>query len=476
MLGRLRRPPAMSPPTVPPAEPATVATAVAAAPVASDSGAVDRAILAGIGGKVLMTVFSLIVVAAATRSLGPAGFGVVAVLTGLVTTLGFLDLGIGNAAISTISASLSAGDERRARRDVGTALIAMSGIGALIAIVGTVAALCVPRGLVFATPGVTDADVRGSLVVFAVAVGIAIPGSLGSRIALARQRGAANNLYLVIGAVASAVCALACALAHAPVWAFTVAAVLVPVLALAAQTAVTTTVWDHAIRPDLSDVSWARTRVVGRASSAYMILGGCSALTFQTNALVVAYVLDSRAAGILGVATRVFSLVSTLFIGGLQQSWASSARALAAGHVDWVRANFWRVLRLTGIPVVVISVGIVLVGQPVIRLWAGAASVPPLTVLIPLAVWTCYNFAMTQMSFLLNAANVLRPQVYLAVALLVVGTPLGVVLTDRIGIAGSTVAILGAHLAIACVPFIVLTRRILRLPDGVPIDNAWRQT
>lgn len=438
-----------------------------------NSQAVTRAIVAGVGGKIAMTCFSLIVVAIAARSLGPGGFGIIAVLVGLVTALGFLDLGIGNAAISSISASLSIDDDARARHDVGLAVVAMVAIGSVVVVVGTVAALAIPRNLLFATPGVGDADLRASLVVFAVALGVAIPASLGSRICLARQRGAANNVYLVAGAAASMVATGVCAVVSAPVWAFTVAAVLIPVIALAVQTALVTTVVEYAVRPDFGTVSFGHLVGVGRASSAYMILGACSAVTFQTNALVVAYVLDSRAAGILGVATRAFSVISALFIGGLQQSWASSARAMAAGQMDWVRHNFWRVLRLTGIPVLVLSVALVAVGRPLIGIWAGEASTPPLALLLPLAAWTCYNFAMTQMSFLLNAAKVLRPQVILAVILLVIGLPLAVVLTHVIGIAGSTVAILCAHLCVAAVPFCVMTRRILALPEGTVIANTW---
>ena len=441
--------------------------------IEADSGAVNRALVAGVGGKIAVTVFSLAVVAIATRFLGTAGFGIIAILTGLVTALGFLDLGIGNSAISTISASLSTGRHERARRDVGTALVAMSGIGIGVAVIGSLLALTAPRDLLFATPGVSDADLRTSLVVFAISLALAIPGSLGSRICLAQEMGSTNNLYLVVGAAGSVAATALCALLSAPVWAFTTAAVLVPNLALVVQTVMFTTSRRGAIRPDLSDVSWTRLRVVGHSSFYYMILGACSALAFQTNTLVVAYVLDSRAAGVLGVATRVFSLVSTLFVAGLQQSWASSARAMAAGQMNWVRQNFFRVLRLTSVPVILISTVLVIAGQPLIRLWAGADSVPPLVLLIPLAIWTCYNFAMTQLSFLLNAANVLRPQVIVAVAMLLVSLPLAVYLTDLIGIAGSTIAVLIAHLVVAGTPFIVLARRTLALPDGVPLENSW---
>ncbi|WP_045823887.1 lipopolysaccharide biosynthesis protein [Williamsia herbipolensis] len=445
-------------------------------PGATSSGAVNRAIVAGFGGKIAMTVLNLLVVAIAARSLGTAGFGVVAILTGLVTTLGFLDLGIGNSTISTISSSLSAGDLSRARRDIGIAVVTTAAIGAVVAVAGTLVALAVPRALLFETPGITDLDLRLSIVVFALALGIAIPGTLGSRICLARERGAVNNWYLVAGAAAGVAATGICALLNASLWLFVVATVLVPTIALAVQTGVYLSVAAGAISPLWDAVSWKAVRAVGHSSFYFMVLGACSAVSFQTNTLVVAYVLDSRAAGILGIATRAYSLVSTLFVGGLQQSWASSARAMAQGNITWVRVNFWRVFRVTGIPVLVISAVLVVIGRPVIELWAGGDSIPPLALLVALAAWTCYSFVMTQISFLLNAADVLRPQAILSAVLLIATIPLSVYMTRHLGLEGSTLAMLLAHLCIAGFPFVVMGRNVLRRPDGIPQRNSWSAT
>lgn len=445
-------------------------------PGPGNSRAVNKAMVAGMGGKLAMTVLNLLIVAIAVRSLGVSAFGVVAVLTGLVNVLGFLDLGIGNSTISSISSHLAKSDTDAARLDVANALTVLGGIGLLISMGGPLLAAFIPNSLLFDAPGVTEGDLRASLAVFFISVGTAIPGTMGSRICLARQLGATNNVYLVAGTALSLVCVGICAIADAPVWVFVVATMLVPNILLALQTVVYTTTSRYAVTPAWRSVTRKSLLSIGHASFYYMVLGACSAISFQTNSLVVAYALDSTAAGILGIATRLYSLVTSLFLGGLQQSWASSSRAIAAGHMSWVRKNFWHVFRITTVPVLVMSAGVTVFGRQIVDVWAGAASVPPISLLVVLAIWTCYSFVMTQLSFLLNAANIVRRQAIVGVVMLVAVIPLSIYLTVQLGIIGSTLASLIAHVCIVGVPFVIWTRTLLRTSDADVVTAADRTT
>ena len=100
-------------------------------------------------------------------------------------------------------------------------------------------------------------------------------------------------------------------------------------------------------------------------------------------------------------------------------------------------------------------------GQTLIRWWVGDELVPPVSLLVAFALWTVYSLALTQCSYLLNAAAVVGPQIVMAVAMAVVNIPLSIVLTHELGIVGPLYGSLIAHVVCAGVPTVVLVRRVL---------------
>jgi O-antigen/teichoic acid export membrane protein len=119
---------------------------------------------------------------------------------------------------------------------------------------------------------------------------------------------------------------------------------------------------------------------------------------------------------------------------------------------------------VAGATAAVLTVGcalVVAVGQPLIRLWAGPGVVPPVSLLVALSLWTVYATFMTQVSYLLNAAEIVGPQVVMALAMAAVNLGVSLYLTHRIGIIGPVVGSLVAHLAVNGVPAVLIARRVL---------------
>jgi O-antigen/teichoic acid export membrane protein len=98
--------------------------------------------------------------------------------------------------------------------------------------------------------------------------------------------------------------------------------------------------------------------------------------------------------------------------------------------------------------------------------------VPPMSLLIWMAVWTVYGAFISQVSYLLNAADVVAPQTVMAVAAALATVGLSFVLTQRMGLVGPVIGSFVGNLVFNGVPALVLAGRLLRggppraIPDG----------
>ncbi|HKU12737.1 MAG TPA: hypothetical protein VJQ61_16095, partial [Sinomonas sp.] len=162
------------------------------------SRAVKNAFLTGIGSKVGTTVLGLLSVAIAVRGVGNIEYGLITTLVGLVAIFGFLDFGIGNATIFDLAQLHARGDNLGVRKLVANTLAFLSVVSLLLAAFIIPGVLLVPTQWLFAVPGIDENHIRTSLLIFAGATTIAIPATLGSRLALGIQKGFINN-YVNLG-------------------------------------------------------------------------------------------------------------------------------------------------------------------------------------------------------------------------------------------------------------------------------------
>ena len=104
---------------------------------------------------------------------------------------------------------------------------------------------------------------------------------------------------------------------------------------------------------------------------------------------------------------------------------------------------------------------LVIFGQPLARVWVGEDLVPPMSLLVVMGLWTFYGMVMNQCSFLMNAAQVVRPQVFMATSMAVCNIVLSIFLTREFGLIGPVVGSLVSHALCAGVPTVIIVRRLL---------------
>ncbi|MDQ0800083.1 hypothetical protein [Arthrobacter sp. SLBN-112] len=423
--------------------------------------AVKTAFLTGIGSKVGTTLLGLLSVAVAVRAVGNIEYGVLTTLVGLVAVFGFLDFGVGNATIFDLSQLHARGNTAGIRKLIANSLAFLSGMSLVVVLLVIPGVLFMPSVLLFEAPGVDEHQIRISLVIFAAATAVAIPATLGSRLALGIQKGYINNYVNLASAVGVFIGVLCGSVWQENLYFFVVVFVGIPVIANVAQTVLMLNLRQGRYSP-----LWAACElsVIGRLLTRgvpFMGLAFAGAVTYQTDTLVIMYVVGAAGAATFGVVLRLFSGLTTLFTGGLQQMWASTAHALADGDMLWVRKSFARTLYITLGLYIAASLLIVFLGRFIVEVWAGESVVPALELLIAFALWNVYAFGMSQVSMLLNGANKVKVQAIAACLMAAANLPVSIYFTNSLGLSGPLYGSLLCHAVFVGVPTVVMARRLL---------------
>lgn len=424
--------------------------------------AVRTAFLTGVGSKVGTTVLGLLSVAIAVRAVGNIEYGVITTIVGLVGLFGFLDFGIGNATIFDLSQLYARGDDRGIRKLNANSLAFLSVTALLVVLLVIPATLFAPSDLLFKAPGVDAQEVRVSLVIFVVATAAAIPATLGSRLALGIQKGFVNNYVNLVAAACVFMSVLLCSVLNLGLYFFVISFACIPVLANAAQTIWILGSQNGRYRPSWSTCEFDIVRRLVARGLPFMALAFAGAMTYQTDTLVVIYVVGAGGAAIFSVVLRLFGGLTTLFTGGLQQMWASTAHALAHGDMPWVRRSFARTFYVTMSLYATAAAALIVFGQPLVEVWAGKSVVPDQSLIIAFAVWNLYAFGMSQLSMLLNGANLVKVQAFSACLMALANVPLTIYLTGLIGLPGPLYASLLCHGVFVGIPTLIMVRRLLR--------------
>jgi O-antigen/teichoic acid export membrane protein len=422
----------------------------------------------GVGAltKPITIAVGFLTVSVAVHALDSVRAGVALTLTTLTALFGFADLGIGQGLLTKLAIAHGRDDVDEMRGLVSSAWATLLVIGAVVAVMGTVLTLALPWSALLGAERVATQEIQLAVLVVFLATAAAIPFSIGQRILTGLQRGAEVSTWFVASAVAALAGVSLASVADAPLWAFVLATVGGPVAVAIVQTIAVLGGTHAHLRPRFKLVSRVRVRELISVSGLFLALNIAVAVAYQTDTLVVSAVLGASAAVVFGITLRMFTSVASLFSGLTQQMWPALAEALARGDATWARRRFLGVLRFTTTTTAGLALVLVLLGQPLARVWVGSEHVPPISLLIPFAVWTVYALAMTQCSYLLNAAEVVGPQIAMATAMAAVNVPLSVVLARHVGMPGPIYGSLVSHAVFVGIPTVLLVRRVLNGHSG----------
>jgi O-antigen/teichoic acid export membrane protein len=441
----------------------------------------DRAVVQAAGAATVSKLVSALVTIAtfaiAARTLSAAELGVVAVLTSIGVFLTLGDFGLGVLLMSRLPAANARGDADEMRSVTGITLGTLAGLGVLVAIAGTISAYLLPWPSILGGEGVSSAEVRLSVAVFFVAGGLSIPAAVIVWVLSAMLRASIVHIWTAASAVVSLVLVVVCAALDLPIWTYIAAILGVPTAMGVVQTIWVFTRLLPELRPPTLAVRPRQAVDLVKESAPYAVINMSGLVSYTIDSLVVSAVMGPAAAATFALVSRMFTLVGgTLVVAG-QQMWSALVDAVHRGDNVWARSRFKRSLQVFAAVNVVGSTVMVIVAQPVVRLWLGSEFVPPLSFVLLLAVWTVYYPSVNQASYLVVAMGRVKTLAIASAIAAPLNLALSIWLTNELGLTGPVLGSIIALSATVLVPVVFLTSKYLRQlasDEGTPaLQNAF---
>ena len=419
-----------------------------------------RALLGGMVCRVAVVAFGLINFTICARELQPGELGVLVTLSATSVIAMTADLGLGLGLVSKIARVTGAEDLSELRRSIGTGIILLTVLGLLVTTVGLVAATRLDWSAILGARTLPEQELTNAVSITSVATGLAITASVGQHILVGRQRGAEAFVWTLLESVATFLAILACIRVDAGLTVFVAALIGTAPLVRCAQCLVVFA-RDPAIRPAFTEVDSAAVKGLLRVSGVFFAIGLSATVFFQSGVPIVAHKLGAGQAAELAIVFKLFTAVSTTMSLSGRQFWPAASEAISRGDGEWVRRRFFRVLVMVVALTAVTAGGVAVIGGPFIEAWIGPELRPTAWLLAVGAVWTVYVVGMTQCSYLLNAAGILKAQLWMTLSMTLATLTGSWLLTESLGIAGPMIAGLAAHVICAGVWTVLLIRRQL---------------
>ena len=412
--------------------------------------------LASGASRAIGMLTALISVPLTYRYLGPERYGLWMVLTSIIATMSFADLGLGNGLMNAISEAYGKDDHRLARQYITSALVLMLGISAVLTIAGAIGYPFIPWVRVFNVKS-EAAAVEGAhafLLLYAALI-VNLPLGIIYRAQAGLQKGYASQVVATIGNIASLGAVLFVIWMHGSLFWLVAAATFTGILATIANGFLLfrghpwlLPVW-HAYSP-------GSAHKLFNLGMMFLVLQVTFTIAYTSDNIVIAQILGVAAVAAYAVPQKLFGFLSVVVGMAIGPLWPAYSEAISRGDVAWVRRVFfgslWLVLTIT------VPVGMLLVfaGPWILRVAFGKSLHAPLSLLIVLAVWAVVNAVSAVTSILLNGAGILKQQTAQVIVASLSNLALSIFLTRRYGVVGVCLGSIITQLLITFPVYVVL--------------------
>ncbi|MBN2576666.1 MAG: MATE family efflux transporter [Deltaproteobacteria bacterium] len=332
--------------------------------------------VSGFAYRLFSMAISLVTVPLILGALGKARFGLWTTITTVTAWVALFDLGLSNGLVNRLAKAYGRQDNDEANRYFVTALAAMIGLAAILAVVLAVAIPLVPWSRLLGVRGeVDDATVLWSVVAMLGAFVVTMPLGVVTQLYAGFQRAYATNGFNLVGVLVGFGCLLLALWLAAPmpllIVAISAGAVLAPIAALAYALA-RGFPW---LRLRYRDVSRSALRSL-MALSVPMFLFQVGALAVnETQSIILAQRCGLATVADFGIAMRLYLLTASLIQLGTGSFLPPLREAHERGDTQWARTAFGRLLvvRLG----IALAGGLVmsLLGNAIVRVWLGRTDI-----------------------------------------------------------------------------------------------------
>jgi O-antigen/teichoic acid export membrane protein len=291
---------------------------------------------------------------------------------------------------------------------------------------------------------------------------LAFPLSVVDRVLVSFQQGATANAWAMIGSAATLGSVLVAARTRGGMLALVAALAGAPLVVKAVAAAWLFFSRRPAFRPGWSAASRDTSVRLLRHGSTFFVQQVAALVLLSTDNIIIARVLGAEKVTPYSVTWSLLGLTQVLTMAAFPYLWAAYGEALARGDDAWVVRMLGRSLLVGTAATALLLVPLTLLGQPIIRMWAGAAAVPPTALLWWMAAWDLLLTPAQAVAAFLNASGRAGVQAVTGIVTAVANVALSVLLARRHGIEGVIAATVVTFAVLSAVPIAVVTVRAVR--------------
>jgi O-antigen/teichoic acid export membrane protein len=413
-------------------------------------------------GRFGQAVAVLVTLPLARQSLNPELFGVWMMLSALLGFMAFADLGIGNGVLNQATKAKATGDQQLLRQILVTGYAITASVGALLLFswFTWTQYSTEPTALAGRISTENRAEVLKALSIFAFILAVNIPASLILRVQLGVQQGYLNGFNQLAYAL------LTVTLVPLTLyWGGGVAELVLATLGVQAMVnTLNSVLWLHK-HGMLSGHNWIQSldtktaALLLQTGSMFFLLQLAAAFAFQSDAIVITQVLGQSAYGDFAVVQKLFLFISMLLSAAMLGLWPAFGEALASNQKDWAKKALKRGIAAAA---AVTSLGVITLAalMPwILEYWMKSAIQPVRGLIWVLAIWTVIDGVANVAAAFMNGANLLRPQLLLAVGMATTAFAAKWFLTPIFGTTGAVLGTIFAYCLISVPGQIYILKR-----------------
>ena len=387
--------------------------------------------------RVLAICVSVISVPLTIGYLGAERYGAWVTIVSVIIFLSITDFGLAASLTNALGKAQAEDARALGQRLVSSALLMLSLIALAILIAGNALA---PRIAALLFPNLQSPVARAEIVP-AVMIALSIfalnlPLLVSSRVLAAHQESALANLWNIAGSLGN------------------LAALLVVIwfrgglpwlvfgcfgFGLAANIACAAWLFGFHkpwLRPNLGVVDSVLVRSLFYDGWKFSVIGVGWMVNWQTDNMVIAHFLGAAQVTPYAVTFSLFAIASGLQTLAYPNLWPAYTEAYAQGDYEWIRKTLRSNFKFSFLTTIAIVGFLTIFGSGIIRLWAGAAAVPPFSVIVWMGLWRLMLSTLLVGSCLLNATGHLKGMTIYGTVTAVLNLTLSILLAKIYGISG----------------------------------------
>ncbi len=418
--------------------------------------------LASVVGRFVALLTPLVSVPLTLNYLGTERMGLWIAAISVIGMLAFAELGIGDGLITLVSRSDGEGRTEEAQRFVASGFFLMIGVSVFVLLVCLPAASFIPWHRFFNLTSSEAASEAGPAIQACVGCfALNLPLTVVQRVQAGYQEGFWTNLWVAGGKLAALMALIVAVRARVSlpglVWVYCG----VPVLFSALNGLQFFGCQRPWLRPRWTNVDARSIRRLLKRGFLFLLISAFSGLAMESDSLLVARVLGPEAVTQLYVPGRLFAVIGSVAMMFYLPMWGANAEALARGDTLWVRKSLQRLTVFGTLSLSVLAAGLTFGGVQLVNWWVGGSITVPMSLLCGLALWSVVSSVVGPGFMVLNAADILGPQVILYAVFVMLSLPAKVLLGHTLGIAGIAWVNAVLFTATVAVPLFFIVRRLL---------------